>query len=693
MNDDLLPQFLIEGRELIQLASDDLLALERDAADTARLDSAFRAVHTLKGSVGLFDFDPMLIVLRAAEDHLGAMRAGRLDAGRAAIGAVLDCIDACDGWIDAIARAGALPDGAGELGRRLADRLAGEPAAPPRGVSEAVVDHGWAAALARRGSPGAPGDGGRVTAIRYAPNRDCFFLGDDPMAFIKAIPGLTFLDVEVLDSGPAETFDPFACALVIQALSAAPIDAVRKVFQRAGDQVVLAEIPFAQDGDAQDGDAQDGDAQDGDAQDGEARDGEARDGGARDGGARDDLGPNPAGASGRAESREAASQTLRIDAARIDGLVDLVGELIVAKNGLTHLAAEASARDPALAKALAASLSELEGLTGRMHRAVMGARMLPLDRTFRGFPRLVRGIAAALGKDIDFSVEGGEVEADKAIVDGVFEPLLHLLRNAVDHGVETRERRTAAGKNPVGRIVLRADRAQDKIVIDVADDGAGIDPAAIRAEARRRGLMDAAALDALDDRAAIDLIFAPGFSTAASVTDISGRGVGMDAVRGAVGRLGGRVEALSDAGSGTTMRLTLPQSFALTTVIVVRVGNERYGVPIDRVIETARVPADRILPVHAGHAFALRDRTVPIVPLAGLLGLPQAPRCTADAKVIIAGTGDLRIAIEVDGFAERIEIMLRPMTGLLSGLPGVLGTALMGDGHVLIVLDLGELLG
>jgi two-component system chemotaxis sensor kinase CheA len=666
MIDDLLPQFLIEGRELTQLASDDLLALERDPGGKGRIDSAFRAIHTLKGSVALFDFEPMLSTLRAAENCMESMRAGRLAADRASIDPLLDCIAACDRWLDAIDRAGALPPDSAELGARLALALPREAGAAGKPDRAGDGDVGWVRLLLARGPALPRRDGKALTAIRYTPDRDCFFMGDDPIEFAKAIPDLAFLDIAVTDPGPVAAFDPFACHLVIEALSTAPVDAVRLVFQRVGGQVVIA--PVADAGPAPAADP----------------------GGQADFAAESGAGPRGADL----DPRDGATSTLRIDAARIDALVDLVGELVVAKNGLEHLVAEAAARDPVLARALAAKQAEIDRLAERMHRAVMGARMLPLDSIFRRLPRLVRGIAGTLGKDIALSIEGGDVEADKAIVDGLFEPILHLVRNAADHGIEDAPRRRAAGKPPAGRIVLRAGRERDRIVVTVEDDGAGMDPDAIRARARASGLIDEAALAALDDEAVVDLIFTPGFSMAASVTDISGRGVGMDAVRRATGRMGGRVDIRTAPGAGSTIRLVLPQSLTLTTVIVVGVGGERYGIPIDRVIETARIPVDRIRPVHDGEAFVLRDRTIPLSRLASVLGLPPSGRTAADVKVLIVAAGDgLEVAgLEVDGFGERVQIMPRPMSGLLSGAPRLLGTALMGDGGVLMVLDVGALL-
>jgi two-component system chemotaxis sensor kinase CheA len=284
------------------------------------------------------------------------------------------------------------------------------------------------------------------------------------------------------------------------------------------------------------------------------------------------------------------------------------------------------------------------------------------------------------------------VEADKAIVDGLFEPLLHLLRNAIDHGIEEPAARQAAGKPRAGRIALAARREGEAVLVELSDDGRGLDPVRLRQVARERGFMEPAAIEALEDAAALDLVFRSGFSTANAVTDISGRGVGMDAVRAAVEAMGGRIALSSTPGAGTTIRLSLPQGASVTTVLTVLAGGEAFGIPAEMVSETARIPASRILPLRDAEAFVLRDRTVPLLRLSALLGLPVPPRGSA-ARVLVTGTGAARVGLEVDGFTGRLDVLLRPLGGLLRGMPGLLGTALLGDGRVLMVLDLPELVG
>jgi two-component system, chemotaxis family, sensor kinase CheA len=654
--DELLEQFLIEGRELVQLASESLIALERDRSDSAHIDSAFRAVHTLKGSAALFDLAPMGRALHEAETLLGAVRDGRLAAGRQVVNTLLECVAVTEDWIGQISRDGQLPDSARLQGQHLEQALrvflADEKVRETAPVAQTIVD--WLRiALQRhaRAVSDAWAAGHSVVAMRYVPNHNCFFVGDDPLAIIASIPELIGLHIEPREPWSEDEFDPFTCNLILEAVSTAPIAEIHANFRTIAEQVLIEEAS--------------------------AGIAEMADGSAFQ----------------RSTGLDTGGRALRVDAARIDVLIDIVGELIVAKNGLAHLATRAAGLDPRLAQALNTNQAELDRLVGSMHRAIMGMRMIPLSRTFRRFPRLVREIADRLGKDVSFDIHGEEVEADKAIVDGLFEPLLHVLRNAVDHGIEDQATRLARSKPATGRITLDGRREGDQIVISVQDDGPGIDLEKVRLAAKARNLMNDTTLDALEGDALAALIFAPGLSTVGAVTDISGRGVGMDSARMTVEALGGRIVVTSLPETGSTIRLILPQAALVTTVMIVCVGEERYGVPIEAVVETALIQTDHIVPVGSGEAFVLRDRTLPLVRLSALLDLASAPRPAGGTRVLIVSCGDQRVGVEVDAFAERVDVLLRPMTGLLSGLGGILGSALLGDGRVLMILDLPELIG
>jgi two-component system chemotaxis sensor kinase CheA len=324
-----------------------------------------------------------------------------------------------------------------------------------------------------------------------------------------------------------------------------------------------------------------------------------------------------------------------------------------------------------------------------MRRGVLAVRSVSLGPSLRRLPRMVRELGATLGKSVVFEMSGEATEVDKGIADALFEPLLHLVRNAVDHGIEPEGIRRAAGKPPAGTIRLRIRPDGDQVLIELTDDGAGIDAARLRERAVSKGLLDRTAADALEDAQALRLIFAPGFSTASEITAVSGRGVGMDAVRIAVEQLGGRIEIASVVGDGTTVRLRLPLNAIMTRLLVVRVGDDRYGVVLDRISETVSVTAESIVAIGAGRACVLRDRTLPVLSLATMLGGAENP--ARSAKLLVTDAAGEPVGVMVDGFGERIDGLVRPRAGLLAGVPGIAGTTMLGDGGVLIVLDLAEL--
>lgn len=652
--DELFEQFMIEGRELISTATDDLAALEQNPAAPGRVDSAFRAVHTLKGSVAIFDLKPMGVALHAAEELLDSVRSGTVAATPAIANALLGCLDQCDRWMDAVEEGAGLPIEASRDAVRLATGLlALTGSAQGSDKPDAAVQREWLAALLERQSSlveDARKAGTELTAIRYGPRADCFFAGDDPMAFVASVPDLVALEISAVEPWPElEAMDPYSCNLLIEMVTSASAIDVGELFRFVPDQVEILAVP-------------------------------------KQSGPATDTFVSPIGAE--------AQRTIRVDAAQIDRLLALVGELVVAKNGLAHLAARVESGTDA--KAVAADIRSVQATTDRligdMHQAVMNVRMVPLERVFRRLMRMVRELAERLDRDVAFKVTGEGTRVDKAVADILFEPLLHIVRNALDHGIKPPATRRSAGKQPKGRLSLSARTLGDQILIEVTDDGAGIDPDKVRKVAADRAVLAPDQLQALDDVAAMQLIFAPGFSTAASVTDVSGRGVGMDAVKASVEQLGGRVSVSSKLGSGTVVSLRLPATAALTTILAVNVGTSRFAVPLEVISETVRVPAQSIKAVGLGRAFVLRDQTLPVIHLATLLGI-AADGHAEDLKILVIDAGQDRIGIAVDDFSERLNVMVRPMTGLLANMPGVSGSTLIGDGSVLLILNLAELIG
>jgi two-component system chemotaxis sensor kinase CheA len=270
---------------------------------------------------------------------------------------------------------------------------------------------------------------------------------------------------------------------------------------------------------------------------------------------------------------------------------------------------------------------------------------------------------------------------------------VHLVRNAVDHGIEGPEQRHAAGKSATAAISIQASRVGDRLLVEVSDDGRGIDAAMVRRKASERGLMSRTELAALTDEQAIDLIFAAGFSTATAVSDISGRGIGMDVVRNTVEQIGGRVSLTSKVGDGTKVRLDLPITIAMSRIMVVEAGGQLFGISMDAVSETVRLTPDRIVRIKSNDGFVLRDRIVPIVLLAELMKLPErSENANASRLFLVIEAGGRMAAVEIDAIRDRLDVVLKPMQGLLAGARGYAGTTLLGDGRVLLVLDVKELL-
>lgn len=647
--DDLIAQFALEARELVQQASDDLLALEANPGSRERLESAFRAVHTLKGSTALFDFGPMLGVLHHAEDLLSQTRSGKVAVDTNLIDPLLAVVEWVDDSIDGIAQSGRLPDAQEKQAARLLAMLTSEIADVDVTPKEASAKHAmpaWAVLLGQHRTAYDATD--TIIAIRYEPHPECFFNGDDPLATIAALPGLLHLAISFRDATkPPQDYDPFRCNLVIEALSGGSLDDAKAAFKLIPDQVTL--IPLAH--------------------------------------ANNSSVPDKTGDVG-----ERQATTMRVDAARIDKLVEIAGELIIAKNGLVPLAEDArNLGDGVLARRIASSHSEIERLVGSLYSAVTRARMIPLEQTFRRFPRLVREISSRLGKAVDLVIEGETVEADREIVEGLFEPLLHLLRNSLDHGIESEADRMQNAKASRGRVLLRARQRGDQIEIEVADDGRGMDPERVLQTAVDQGLVLAGGAAALSESEILKFVFEAGFSTASSVSDLSGRGVGLDVVQRSVQKLGGTLDLKSAVGSGTSFILRLPISFSMTQLMVVGVAGERYGIPIGDVIETHKIPSTAVQSIRAGRAFVLRDKTIPLLHLAELLQLPSLDSIPSNLKILIVQAGADRIGVAVDEIAERAETLTRPLGGLLQSVPGIAGTTLLGDGRVLLVLDLEEL--
>ncbi|WP_250031710.1 chemotaxis protein CheA [Paractinoplanes maris] len=391
---------------------------------------------------------------------------------------------------------------------------------------------------------------------------------------------------------------------------------------------------------------------------------------------------------------QVGTRILKVDQEKVDHLMELVGELNVAKNGLTFLAdaAEEEFGSRVLSRRIKDQYSGLHRIAEELQAAVMDVRMLPLSVAFSRFPRLIRDLSRRLGKTVELVTEGEDTMADKDVIEALGDPLVHLVRNSLDHGIETSADRQAAGKAPAARITLTAVADGDAVIVEIADDGRGIDPDKVKRKAYEKGLISEEELETLTDSDAVDLVFRPGFSTADQVSDLSGRGVGMDAVRASVEKLGGAVTMRSQLGRGTSTRLRLPLSMAVTQVMVVSVAGQRFGIPVDLVVETVRVPSGELGRVLHQDVVVLRGEVVPVIDLARALDMPWTADPAADRAILIVSMHGQRVGLLVEQFHREVDVILKPMEGLLAYADEFSGTALLGDGLVLLVLNMKEVL-
>ncbi len=398
----------------------------------------------------------------------------------------------------------------------------------------------------------------------------------------------------------------------------------------------------------------------------------------------------------RAEDNAINTKTLKVDQEKIDRLMNLIGEMVVAKNALPYLAnrAESVFGVRELSREIKAQYAVINRVAEEMQDTIMQVRMMPVSFIFQRFPRMVRDISRKLGKEVNLILEGETTEADKNIIEALADPLIHIVRNSLDHGLELPDVRKAAGKSIEGTLIIRASQESDRVVIEIIDDGKGIDPDVIKNKAYEKGLIDETTLERISDKEAVNLVFAAGFSTADVISDLSGRGVGMDVVRSAVERVNGTVGIESEVGKGTRLFLSLPLSMAVTNVMIIESNQQIFGVPMDMVVETVRVPFQQIRTIKHKQTTVLRGRIVPLLSLNELLAQNKAQIANEDdeyATLIIRVHGE-NVGILVDDFRETVDIILKPMTGIFGGLSGYSGAALLGDGSVLMVLNPRELI-
>ena len=393
-----------------------------------------------------------------------------------------------------------------------------------------------------------------------------------------------------------------------------------------------------------------------------------------------------------AAARPDSSDTMRVEVRKLDYLVNLVGELVLERNRLLRISQDISSadgKDLDRQEALATSTARLGFITDELQNASLRTRMVPIDNLFRKLPRLVRELSHQVGKDVEIVISGQETEIDKTMIEHIHDPLVHILRNSLDHGIEDGIRRVESGKPAQGIIRVDARQQGDQIFVTIADDGRGIDPEIIRAKVVEKGLYSAEQASSLTRRELFDALFLPGFSTAERVNNLSGRGVGMDVVRTNLHRLNGSVEIESVMGRGTNITLKVPLTMAILPVLLVQVSDEIYAIPLRSVLETVRIEEGSVHRVEGNEVLMLRDSTVPLLRLAEVIG---ANRKQASERAVILSINDQRIALAVEALIGQESTVIKPLSALLRDSRYVAGATITGDGRVRLVLDPNHLL-
>jgi len=387
----------------------------------------------------------------------------------------------------------------------------------------------------------------------------------------------------------------------------------------------------------------------------------------------------------------ARSNMVRVEFGQLDHLLNLVGELIIHRTKLQQLGKQMAADigGGAAGRELLAAVHQVATVSASLQETVMDVRMLPIRHVFERFPRLVRDLARQTGKDIELILEGENTRIDKAIIDEIGEPLVHLIRNSVDHGIEAPDERVALGKTPTGTILLSAAQESNHVVITIMDDGSGIDAARVKAKAVSRGLLRGD--EALSERDIVQLIFAQGFSTREAITEVSGRGVGLDVVLKSIERLNGLVEVETVQGVGTKFIIQLPLTLAIIAALLVEASGRRYAVPLSSVVESIKFTADQVRTINGREALRIRDRIIPLVRLTTLFGLEPVAEPGRQYAVVI-GRGDKRVAMVVDKLRGQQEVVIKALDPSISGAAtGLAGATIMGDGRVVLILDVATL--
>ncbi|WP_428312364.1 chemotaxis protein CheA [Hydrocarboniphaga sp.] len=658
--------FFEESFERIDSMEQGLLQLEVGIDNAETVNDIFRAAHSIKGGAATFGFAAVAGFTHHVETLLDSVRDGSRGVDAALVTLLLRAADQVRALLVA-ARDNGVADAA--LSLQLQAEL-------QAALSGGTAEHAAAPAPVVAAAPAAAAGGWHIV---FKPNTDLFSSGNDPLRILRGVESLGRLHAELHVASGVPAFaeaDPLSCHLwwTLRLESDASEDQVREMFAWVEDECELAitPLPLAAVADVSVNTSK------------VVPIGVAAAATSRAAAAAVPAAPAAAPSAGR--SRPQADSSIRVSTDKIDGLINLVGELVITQASLTQYT---QGLDPLVHERLLASVQQLEQTARLLQESVMSTRMLPIDSVFSRFPRMVHDLAARLDKQVRLQTVGEGTELDKSVIEKIGDPLTHLVRNCIDHGIEKPEERIRAGKPAQGTMTLTAAHQGGQIVIEVIDDGRGLNRQRIIDKARGNGLVIA---DNASDSEVWNLIFAPGFSTAAEVTDVSGRGVGMDVVRRNIESLGGEVELKSNEGSGTTVRIRLPLTLAIIDGMFVDVGGETFIVPLNGVIESLLPLPEQVKRVSGqGMVLKLRDEYIPMISARDLYHVPGTSREAHQQIAVVVEAENQKLAILVDDLLGQQQAVIKSLEAHYRRVFGVAGATILGDGRVALIVDVTEI--
>ena len=715
-DEEILQDFLVEAGEILELLSEQLVELESSPDDAALLNAIFRGFHTVKGGAGFLQLHELVECCHIAENVFDILRKGERRVDSELMDVVLQALDSVNEMFTQVRERTAVTPATPELLAALT-RLA-EPAgahelpveaAPEPEPEITTADNEFEQFLGALKQPAESGPaqaGDEITDEEFESLLDQLHgkgaFAAEPV--VTPIPDAAKAPVsdEITDDEFEALLDQLHGKGQFAEPAVAPAESAKadaKPAAAGGDEITDDEFEALLDQLHGKGKFEADAAPSATAAAPAAKPVPAAPAAKKDAPAKPVAAPVPKPAAAPAKpdvSAKAApapekpaseaETTVRVDTARLDEIMNMVGELVLVRNRLVRLGSNSA--DEAMAKAV----SNLDVVTADLQSAVMKTRMQPIKKVFGRFPRLVRDLARSLKKEINLELVGEETDLDKNLVEALADPLVHLVRNAVDHGIETPEEREAAGKPRTGKVVLSAEQEGDHILLLITDDGKGMDADVLRAKAVEKGLLDRDAADRLNDLECYNLIFAPGFSTKSEISDVSGRGVGMDVVKTKISQLNGTVNVFSSKGQGSRVVIKVPLTLAIMPTLMVMLGNQAFAFPLVSVNEIFHLDLSRTNVVDGQEVVIVRDKALPLFYLKRWLVRGAEHEEQREGHVVILNVGNQSIGFVVDQLVGQEEVVIKPLGKMLQGTPGMSGATITGDGRIALILDVPSML-